>query len=72
MPPNSVIADHMSKEACNVAKTVCLIAMNGVVVFGEGRLKEIRPQSIDLGKSLTNQAVEFGECAFLGAALDDH
>lgn len=46
--------------------------MDSLVVLGKGLLKEIAPQTVDLGKPLTNQAKELGVRLFLGATLDNH
>lgn len=39
MPPDSIVTKDMAKEPSNVAQSVCLIAMDGLVVFGEGFFK---------------------------------
>jgi hypothetical protein len=41
MPANSIITEDVAEEASNVAQSVCFVAMDGLVVFGEGLLKEI-------------------------------
>lgn len=58
MPANRVSAEHVAKEAGNVAKPVRLVPMDRVVVFDERSLKQVRPETIDLGKPFSNQSVE--------------
>lgn len=62
----------MSKESGDGAKTVGLVTVNGVVVLHEGLLKEVGPQSIDFGQSLSNKSIEFLVCRTLRAGLNDH
>lgn len=72
MPADGIIADHVSKETSDIAQAICLVAVNRVVVFSKGSLKQVRPQAINLCESLSNQSVELGVCSFLGATLDNH
>lgn len=72
MPANRVGADHVAEEASNVAESVCLVAVDCVVVLGECSFEEVRPEAIDLSKSFTDQAVELRIRALLGATFDDH
>jgi hypothetical protein len=72
VPANGVVAEHMSKEPCNVPQAVRLIAVDSVVVFGERGLKQVRPEPVNLGKPLSNQTIKLGVSAFLRATLDDH
>lgn len=72
MPSDGVVADHVSKEPRDVAQTVGFITVDRVIIFGERSLKQVRPEPVDLGESLTDQAVKFGVCSLLRTALDDH
>jgi hypothetical protein len=72
MPANGIVADHMSEEARNVAQTIRLVTVDGIVVFGKRSLEQVRPEPVDLCESLSDQTVKLGVCPFLGAALDDH
>lgn len=72
MPADGIVADHVSEETSDVTQTVCLVAVNRVVVFGKCSLEQVRPQAIDLCEPLSNQAVELGVGSFLGATLDNH
>lgn len=72
MPANRVSAEHVAKEAGNVAKPVRLVPMDRIIVFGERSLKQVRPETIYLGKPFSNQPVELRVCALLRATLDDH
>lgn len=72
MPANRVIANHMAEEAGNIAESVCLVAMDGVVVLGKCSFEEIGPEPVDLCEALSDQAVELRIRALLGATLDDH
>lgn len=46
--------------------------MDSVVVLGKSLLKQVAPQSVDLGEALTNHAKELGVRLFLRTALHDH
>lgn len=72
MPANRVGAEHMTKEAGDVAKPVRLVSVDRVVVFGKRSLEQVRPETIDLGKPFPNQPIELRVCALLRATLDDH
>lgn len=72
VPPKRVSAEQMPKEAGNVAQSIRLVSVNRIVVFGECRLKQVGPQTIDFSEPFSNQSVELGVCAFLRAALNDH
>lgn len=72
VPANGVIAEHVSEEPCNIPQAICLVAVDGVVVRGERGLKQVRPETVNLGKPFSDQAVELGVCPFLGATLDNH
>ena len=72
VPAKGISAEQVAKEASNVAKPVRFVSVDGVVVFGKRSLKQVRPETVDLGKSLSNKTVELGVCALLRATLDDH
>ena len=72
MPAHAVRAEHMSKEASDVAKSVGLVAMNSIVILCKGLLEEVGPKTVELCKTLTNEAVEFRISAFLRTTFDDH
>lgn len=72
MPSDRVRAEHVSEEGGDVAQPVGLVAVDRVVVFGKGGLEQVRPETVDLGKSLSDQTVELRVCPFLRATLDDH
>ena len=72
VPAKGIGAEQVAKEASNVAKPVRFVSVDGVVVFGKRSLKQVRPETVDLGKSLSNKTVELGVCALLRATLDDH
>ena len=62
----------MPEEAGDVSKAVGFVAVDGVVVFGEGGFEELGPEPVELCEALADEAVEFGIGTFLGAAFDDH
>ena len=72
VPAKGIGAEQVAKEASNVAKPVRLVSMDGVVVFGKRSLKQVGPETVNLGKSFSNKTVELGVCALLRATLDDH
>jgi hypothetical protein len=72
VPANGVIAEHVSEKPCDVPQAIRLVAVDSVVVLGECGLKQVRPETVNLGKPFSNQAVELGVCPFLGATLDNH
>jgi hypothetical protein len=41
MPAYSIIAKNMAKEASNVAQSVCFVAMDCLIIFGEGLFEQI-------------------------------
>jgi hypothetical protein len=41
MPTNSIVADQVAKELCDVAEAVCFITMDGIIVFGKGSLEQV-------------------------------
>jgi predicted Zn-dependent protease len=62
----------VTKQHCNVSQLVVLISVNSLVILCKGLLEEVAPQTVDLGKALTNHAKELGVSLFLGATLDNH
>lgn len=72
MPANCVSAEHVAEEAGDIAKPVRLVPMDRIIVFGERSLKQVRPETIDLGKPFSNQSIELRVCALLRATLNDH
>jgi hypothetical protein len=62
----------MAEEAGNIAKPICFVAVDGIVVFGEGRFEKIRPQPIELRKALPNKTVELRVGPFLRTTLNHH
>jgi hypothetical protein len=62
----------VSEEPSNVPQAIRLVAVDSVVVFSERGLKQVRPETVNLGKAFSNQAIELGVCPFLRATLDDH
>lgn len=64
--------EHVRKELCNVAQLVGLVAVDGGKVLYEALAELVRPEAVELGEALADQAVELGVGAFLGAAFDDH
>jgi hypothetical protein len=59
MPAKSICRQQMSEKASDVSKAIRLVAMDGVVVIGEGLLEEICPQAIKLSESFAYEAEEF-------------
>lgn len=41
VPTNSIIADQVTKELCDVAKAVRLITVDGIIVFGKRSLEQV-------------------------------
>lgn len=72
MPANCISAEHVAEEAGNVAKPIRLVPMDRVIVLGECSLKQVRPETIYLGKPFSNQSVELRVRALLRATLNDH
>ena len=62
----------MAEEPGNVTKTIGLVAMDRLVVFGKRAFKQISPETIELGETFANEAVEFGVCSLLRTTFDDH
>jgi hypothetical protein len=60
------------EELGDVAQLVVFVAVDGLVVLGEGLLEQVAPEAVDFGKTLANETEEFGVCLFLGAALHNH
>lgn len=54
MPADGIRAQHVAKKPSNVTKSVRLVAMNGVIVLGKGRLELLGPEAVELSKPLTN------------------
>jgi hypothetical protein len=55
----------VTKQHRNIAQFVVLVSMDSVVVLGKSLLKQVAPQSVDLGEALTNHAKELGVRLFL-------
>jgi hypothetical protein len=41
MPTNSIIADQVAKELCDVAEAVRFITMDSIIVFSKGSLEQV-------------------------------
>lgn len=72
MPPNRVSAQYVAKEARNVAQPVGFVAVNGIIVFRKGLLEQVTPETVELRKPLSDQAIELGIRPFLRATFDNH
>jgi len=62
----------MTKESSNVAQTIRLVPMDGLIVLAERVLKQLGPKSVDLGEALANQTKELGVRLLLTTALHNH
>ncbi|KND94813.1 hypothetical protein TOPH_00683 [Tolypocladium ophioglossoides CBS 100239] len=60
VPADGIHSEHVSKQLGNIPQLVVFISVDRLVVLCECLLKEIAPQTVDLGKSLANQAKELG------------
>lgn len=72
MPPNRVVAQDVAKEPGNVAQPVGFVAVNGIIVFRKGLLEQVGPETVELRKPLSDQAIELGIRPFLRATFDNH
>lgn len=54
VPADGVGAEQVPEEAGDIAESVGLVAVDGVVVFGERGLEEVGPKAIELGKALSD------------------
>jgi len=72
LPVDGIGRQKMTKELRDDAKSVGLVSMNRVVVFGEHFLEKRAPQAIELAEAFANQAEKFVVRPFLGATLNDH
>lgn len=72
VPADGIGTQKMSEKPSDVAKAVGLVAVDGLIVLGEGLFELVRPESIESSKPLANETVEFEVCALLGAAFNDH
>lgn len=62
----------MPEELSNDAELVCLVTMDGFVVFDKQFLEQLLPKSIELAETFSNIAVEFVEGLLLIRTLDNH
>lgn len=62
----------MAKELGNVAQLVVLVPMDRLVVLLKRLLKQVAPQTVDLGEPLGNETKELCIRLFLRAALYNH
>jgi hypothetical protein len=72
MPANGVGTEQVSEKARDIAESVGLVSMNGVVVLCKCLLEEVGPQAVEFGESFAHEAKEFGIGFLLRTALDDH
>ena len=59
-PRDGVAGEEVAKEASNIAKTVGLIPMDGVILLPEGYFERVAPDAVDFAETFANQAVEAG------------
>lgn len=72
MPSDRIGAQSMTEKASDVSESVRFISVDRIVVFCEGLLEEVGPESVDLSKPLTDETVELRVGLFLRATLNDH
>ena len=72
MPANGIVGEQVAEEAGDIAQLVGLVAMDGVVVLGEGLLIQLHPHAVQARKLLAQQAHELGINLLLRTRLDDH
>lgn len=62
----------MPEETRNVAQSVGLVSMDGVIVVGKSFFEVLGPHTIELAESLANQPVELRIRSLLRATLHNH
>ena len=72
MPANGIGAEEVAEEAGNVAEAISFVAMNRVIVMGEGILKEFFPEAVEAAETFGDEAKELAVGSFLAAHLNDH
>lgn len=72
MPSESIGAQEMTEKPGNISEAIGFIAMNRIVICGEGFLEQVGPKSIELCKSFTDKSEKLGISFLLRAALDNH
>ena len=60
MPADGIVGEQVAEEAGDIAQLVGLVAVNGVVVLGEGLLVQLHPHAVQARKLLAQQAHELG------------
>lgn len=72
VPSQSVGSKLMCEKASNVPELIGFVAMDGFIVRSKRRLEKIGPESVQFGKPLPNETVEFAIGPLLGTALYHH
>lgn len=71
-PADAVGRKQVAEEASNVAQSIGLVSMDGVVVSCEAARKRFRPLAMELAEALAHVAIELAVGSLLRTALDDH
>ena len=72
MPAYGIGAEEVAEQAGNVAEAVSFVAMNRVIVMGEGILKEFFPEAVEAAEAFRDKAKELAISSFLAAHFNDH
>ena len=71
-PGKRIRSKEVTEKPSDIPESVRLVPMYCLVVFAERLFKSVSPHAVDLGESLSDEAIELAVRTFLGATLDDH
>lgn len=60
-PGQCVCPKQMTKESCDIAQSISLIAMNRIEISPKSLLKVFRPDLIQFRQAFTTETIEFRE-----------
>ena len=72
IPGDSVGRKEVTEEPRDIPETICLVAMDGLVVLAECLLKAVKPDAVQPAEAFANEAVERRVRTLLRATLDNH
>lgn len=71
-PADTVSRKEVAKKPGNVSQSICLVAMDGIVVVTKTLRKCIGPFPMQLAEAFAHVAVEFAVGTLLRATFDNH
>lgn len=72
MPTYGIGAEEVAEEAGNVAEAIGFVAMNSVIIVGEGILEKFFPEAVETTEAFRDEAKELAVGSFLAAHFNDH